>query len=181
MIAYLFRTSCLEVNRFLHSIQHILQAYVFPCAENVKSLCLFKFFKPPFYSLDFYCIFFRNDFLRLKLFQSILNLFQLRNQHIAYCLHHILNICRLVGTNTCFRTIPLYKSTLTFCGLGKVATFSTILDAENKCLINHKFVCGERNHHFCQTAVSCWASIPTKAVNQISLMPHDRKYLNVSS
>ncbi|MFZ1516307.1 MAG: hypothetical protein WAT21_12950 [Saprospiraceae bacterium] len=28
------------------------------------------------------------------------------------------------------------------------------VDAENQCLINHKTVCGERNSHFCQAAVT---------------------------
>jgi hypothetical protein len=45
------------------------------------------------------------------------------------------------------------------CGLAKVAIFTTNVDAENKCLINHKCVCGVRNRHFCQTAVSGWASL----------------------
>ena len=42
---------------------------------------------------------------------------------------------------------------LTFCGLAKVAIFTTNVDAENQCLINHKCVCGVLNRHFCQTAV----------------------------
>ncbi len=47
---------------------------------------------------------------------------------------------------------------LTFCGLAKVAIFTTNVDAENKTLINHKCVCGALNRHFCQTAVRCWRS-----------------------
>ena len=42
----------------------------------------------------------------------------------------------------------------TFCGLAKVAIFTTNVDAENQTLINHKCVCGALNRHFCQTAVS---------------------------
>jgi len=44
--------------------------------------------------------------------------------------------------------------TPTFCGLAKVAIFTTNVDAENQCLINHKTVCGALNRHFCKTAVS---------------------------
>ena len=51
-----------------------------------------------------------------------------------------------------FKPIP-------FCGLAKVAIFTTNVDAENKCLINHKCVCGALNRHFCQTAVSCCPAI----------------------
>ena len=40
--------------------------------------------------------------------------------------------------------------------LAKVAIFTTNVDAENQCLINHKTVCGDRNRHFCQTAVISW-------------------------
>ena len=43
---------------------------------------------------------------------------------------------------------------LTFSGLAKVAIFTTIVDAENQTLINHKCVCGALNRHFCQTRVS---------------------------
>jgi hypothetical protein len=39
-------------------------------------------------------------------------------------------------------------------GLAKVAIFTTNVDAENQCLINHKCVCGALNRHFCQTRVS---------------------------
>ena len=46
------------------------------------------------------------------------------------------------------------KWQVTFCGLAKVAIFTTNVDAENECLINHKTVCGALNRHFCQTAVS---------------------------
>jgi len=37
--------------------------------------------------------------------------------------------------------------------LAKVAIFTTNVDAENQCLINHKTVYGALNRHFCQTAV----------------------------
>jgi hypothetical protein len=40
-------------------------------------------------------------------------------------------------------------------GLAKVAIFTTSVDAENQTLINHKFVCGVLNRHFCQTRVTC--------------------------
>jgi hypothetical protein len=43
---------------------------------------------------------------------------------------------------------------ITFSGLAKVAIFTTNVDAENQCLINHKCVCGALNRHFCQTRVS---------------------------
>jgi hypothetical protein len=39
---------------------------------------------------------------------------------------------------------------VTFCGLAKVAIFTTNIDAENQTLINHKSVCGALNRHFCQ-------------------------------
>ena len=42
---------------------------------------------------------------------------------------------------------------LTFWRLAKVAIFTTNVDAENQCLINHKCVCGALNRHFCQTPV----------------------------
>ncbi len=41
-------------------------------------------------------------------------------------------------------------------GLAKVAIFTTNIDAEDRCLINHKCVCGALNRHFCQTRVRCW-------------------------
>ena len=41
-----------------------------------------------------------------------------------------------------------------FSGLAKVAFFTTNVDAENQCLINHKCACGALNRHFCQTRVS---------------------------
>ena len=34
-----------------------------------------------------------------------------------------------------------------------MAIFTTNVDAENQCLINHKCVCGALNRHFCQAAV----------------------------
>ncbi len=42
---------------------------------------------------------------------------------------------------------------VTVSGLAKVAIFTTNVDAENQCLINHKCVCGALNRHFCQTRV----------------------------
>ena len=47
---------------------------------------------------------------------------------------------------------------ITFSGLAKVAIFTTNVDAENQCLINHKCVCGALNRHFCQTRVIGWRS-----------------------
>jgi|GEM_PF-6347176 len=41
------------------------------------------------------------------------------------------------------------------CSYKKLAIFTTNVDAENQCLINHKCVCGGLNRHFCQTAVVC--------------------------
>jgi len=53
----------------------------------------------------------------------------------------------------------------TFSGLAKVAIFTTNVDAENRCLNNHKCVCGELNRHFCQTRVigSCFS--PSEVVS----------------
>jgi len=48
---------------------------------------------------------------------------------------------------------------LTVWRLAKVAIFTTNVDAENQCLINHKTVCGVLNRHFCQTPVTCWRSV----------------------
>jgi hypothetical protein len=48
----------------------------------------------------------------------------------------------------------MIAANLTVCGLAKVAIFTTNVDAENQCLINHKTVYGALNRHFCQTAVS---------------------------
>jgi hypothetical protein len=50
----------------------------------------------------------------------------------------------------------------TVCGFAKVAIFTTNVDAENQCLINHKCVCGALNRHFCQTRVTCCASVCPK-------------------
>jgi|GEM_PF-6723300 len=47
---------------------------------------------------------------------------------------------------------------LTVCGLAKVAIFTTNVNAENQCLIKHKCDCVAMNRHFCQTAVTGWAS-----------------------
>jgi hypothetical protein len=41
----------------------------------------------------------------------------------------------------------------TVSGLAKVAIITTNVYAENQTLINHKFVCGALNRHFCQTRV----------------------------
>jgi|GEM_PF-2071677 len=47
------------------------------------------------------------------------------------------------------------KTTLNF---SKTPTTAENVDAANQCLINHKPVRGALNRHFCQTAVSGWAS-----------------------
>ena len=47
----------------------------------------------------------------------------------------------------------LFTLVITFSGLVEVAIFTTNVDAENQCLINHKCVCGALNRHFCQTRV----------------------------
>ena len=52
----------------------------------------------------------------------------------------------------------LLRLSPTFCGLAKVAIFTTNVDAENQTLISHKCVCGALNRHFCQIAVTCWRS-----------------------
>ena len=44
---------------------------------------------------------------------------------------------------------------LTFCSYKKLAIFTTKLDAENQCLINHKCVCGAPNRQFLVGAVMC--------------------------
>jgi hypothetical protein len=54
--------------------------------------------------------------------------------------------------------VGLPKLPLTVSGLAKVAIFTTNVDAENQCSINHKCVCGALNRHFCQTRVSGWCS-----------------------
>jgi hypothetical protein len=48
---------------------------------------------------------------------------------------------------------------VTVSGLAKVAIFTTNVDVENQCLINHKCVCGALNRHFCQTRVTSWPSV----------------------
>lgn len=68
--------------------------------------------------------------------------------YVDFCRSFLL--CRLLGLQ------------VTVCGLAKVAIFTTNVDAENKCLINHKCLCEARNRHFCQTAVSSsgyWSSV----------------------
>jgi hypothetical protein len=45
-----------------------------------------------------------------------------------------------------------------------VANFTTNVDAENQTLINHKYVCGVMNRHFCQTRVTSSASSSDVAV-----------------
>jgi len=42
---------------------------------------------------------------------------------------------------------------LTFCGLAKVAVFTTNVDAENQFLVNYKCVCGALNRQFLVGAV----------------------------
>ena len=46
--------------------------------------------------------------------------------------------------------------------LAKVAIFTTNIDAENQCLINHKCICGALNRHFCQTRVMRSCTLATK-------------------
>jgi hypothetical protein len=58
---------------------------------------------------------------------------------------------------------------VTFSGLAKVAIFTTNVDAENECLINHKCVCGVLNRHFCQTRVTCWPSVHRVAVRLVNI------------
>jgi len=48
---------------------------------------------------------------------------------------------------------------LTFCSYKKLAIFTTNVDAENQCLINHKCVCGALNRQFFVGAVSSSAFI----------------------
>ena len=62
------------------------------------------------------------------------------------------NICGCNPPNRCGERSGADFAT-SFCGLAKVAIFTTNVDAENQTLINHKCVCGALNRHFCQTAV----------------------------
>ena len=57
---------------------------------------------------------------------------------------------------------------LSVSGLAKVAIFTTNIDPENQCLINHKCVCGELNRYFCQTCVWCRRSCQTKDIMKLS-------------
>ena len=43
---------------------------------------------------------------------------------------------------------------VTFCRFAMGGIFTTNVDAENQILINHKYVCGALNRHFCQTRVT---------------------------
>ena len=45
---------------------------------------------------------------------------------------------------------------LTFCSYKKLAIFTTNIDAENQCLINHKTVCGALSRQFLVGAVIGW-------------------------
>ncbi len=45
------------------------------------------------------------------------------------------------------------KLPITFCSYKKLAIFTTNVDAENQCLINHKCVCGALNRQFFVGAV----------------------------
>jgi hypothetical protein len=69
----------------------------------------------------------------------------------------------------CFVFANLLSVWLTFSGLAKVAIFTTNVDAENQCLINHKCVCGALNRHFCQTRVTCWPSVCRVAVCLVNI------------
>ncbi len=54
--------------------------------------------------------------------------------------------------------------------MAKVAIFTTNVDAENQCLVNHKCVCGALNRHFFQTRVISWPSVhrPCKPLTLLS-------------
>src|SRR5690606_38785441 len=74
---------------------------------------------------------------------------------VSSLLFEIINqLLRFFNLITFFHCEGRQSLPLTVCGLAKVAIFTTNVDAENQCLINHKCVCGEQNRHFCQTAVS---------------------------
>ena len=75
--------------------------------------------------------------------------------YVYFCCSFLL--CRLLGLQ------------VTFSGLAKVAIFTTNVDAENQCLINHKCVCGALNRHFCQTRVTCWPSVHRVVVSLVSI------------
>ena len=78
---------------------------------------------------------------------------------LHYCQE--INVDRLLFNfwSTYFRTRHCQMLRITFSGLEKVAIFTTNVDAENQCLMNHKCVCGALNRHFCQTVVrrSCFS------------------------
>ena len=50
--------------------------------------------------------------------------------------------------------------------MAKLAIFTTNVDAENQCLINHKTVCGALNRHFCQTALAVRFIVHQKSPRQ---------------
>ena len=60
----------------------------------------------------------------------------------------------------------------TFCGFAKVAIFTTKLHTKNTLQIYEKLSYEARNRHFCQTAVTCWASLSVNALScQVSTEP----------
>jgi len=68
-------------------------------------------------------------------------------------------ICRLAVSiivcqfNGC--CVGLIRLPITVCSYKKLAIFTTNVDAENQCLINHKCVCGVLNRQFFVGAVMC--------------------------
>jgi hypothetical protein len=58
--------------------------------------------------------------------------------------NYLFDFCRLVVVEIWHITVCSYK---------KLAIFTTNVDAENKCLINHKTVCGALNRQFLVGAV----------------------------
>jgi len=60
------------------------------------------------------------------------------------------DVCRFVGS--------FYNEAERFCGLAKVAIFTTNVDAENQILTNHKCVCGALDRQFFVGAVMCGSS-----------------------
>jgi hypothetical protein len=60
---------------------------------------------------------------------------------------------------TLFNFLTIMISLVTFCGLAKVAIFTTNVHTKHTLQIYEKLSYEALNRHFCQTAVSGWASL----------------------
>jgi hypothetical protein len=68
----------------------------------------------------------------------------------------IVDIVRIILN---FIAVIFFPLAITFCSYKKLAIFTTNVDAENQCLINHKCVCGVLNRQFLVGAVISWPSV----------------------